>query len=51
MGRQLTKRIDMNDLYPLFTLDSKDNLDPSAKLLALTTALGVAHIIAGEPET
>ena len=32
-------------------IGKQDKLEPNAELLTLTTALGVAHIVAGEPET
>ena len=50
MGRQPKKRIDTNDIYPLFTVGTRGNLEPSLELQALTNSMGVTHIIAGEPE-
>ena len=50
MGRQPKKRIDMNDVYPLFTIGARGKLEPSLELQTLTTSMGVAYIIAERPE-
>ena len=51
MGRQPKKRIDVNDIYPLFTLGARGKVEPSLELRALTTSMGVAYIIAIAGET
>ena len=51
LGRQPKKRIDMNDIHPLYTLGTRGKLEPSLELQALTTSLGVAHIIAERPDS
>ena len=45
MGRQPKKRIDMNDLRPIFNRNDKGGLRPSAELVALTTKLGIVHAV------
>ena len=41
----------MNELYPLFTIGTEGNLDPSRELLTIAAKLGVAYIIiVGEPK-
>ena len=53
MGRQPKKRIDTNDIYPIFTIGKGGNLEPSRELQALTNSLGVPYVIviAEEPRT
>ena len=46
MGRQSKKRIDINDVHPLYTVDKNERLKlkPSAELLALASKMWAAHI-------
>ena len=50
MGRQPKKRIDMNDLRPVFNRNDKGGLKPSAELVELASKLGIAHAVEGTTE-
>ena len=50
MGRQPKKRIDINDLRPVFTLNDKGGLKSSEELVELATKLVIAHAVEGNKE-
>ena len=45
MGRQPKKRIDVNDLRPIFETNDDNDLVPSSKLIAVLERLNIQHII------
>ena len=45
MGRQPKKRLDLNDLRPVYNRNDRGGLRPSAELVELATKLRIAHAI------